>query len=182
MVVRNGQTPGKRGSTKGNGFAVDHPTTERGDAGSTSTPATDNKSHFQGGLYPTIAVSDYFNAVGHASAAFISFSDDVSDCAWLGYALVAIAATIGVLRCNEKAWASQCCQDLFGKQRDQGSTTVSRNDRITRVTCWLKYLAHSTIPWRPQEAVRELQAIFFEDSNQVYQYGRESHRKPRSGQ
>ena len=53
---------------------------------------------FQGGLYPTIAVSDAFNAAMHASAALIIHKQYPCDPAALGFATVAVAATVGTAR------------------------------------------------------------------------------------
>jgi len=52
---------------------------------------------FQGGLYPTIAVSDAFNVVGHLYAAHIALGkSDIL--ATVGFLTVAFAGAIGVLR------------------------------------------------------------------------------------
>eukprot|EP01079_Euglenida_sp_SAG-EU17-18_P006243 gene6243-6065_t len=51
-----------------------------------------------GTLYPSVAVSDTFNAICHGAAAYKSFSVDPTGTAWAGFATVALAATIGVLR------------------------------------------------------------------------------------
>jgi hypothetical protein len=55
-------------------------------------------THFQGGLYPTVAVSDAFNTLCHAAAAYISYVAFPSQPASLGFALVVVAAAIGTLR------------------------------------------------------------------------------------
>jgi len=53
-----------------------------------------------GSLYPSIALSDAFNAIGHLAAAFIVFqrANTVNTFAGLGFLSVWLAALIGVLR------------------------------------------------------------------------------------
>jgi len=54
------------------------------------------KPAFIKGLYPTVAVSDLFNVLGHAAAAYLVSS--VAPFASYGFATVAVAAAVGVLR------------------------------------------------------------------------------------
>lgn len=56
-----------------------------------------HKPAFGGGLYPTVAVSDAVNFIGHAWAARQAYIADEPDAA-LGFALVAEAAMVGTLR------------------------------------------------------------------------------------
>ena len=76
------------------------------------------KAHWQGGLYPTIAVSDAFNTACHGAgshrlrfihivhtlasisiaAAWLSWNAEPEGSAWLGFTLVAIASGVGTLR------------------------------------------------------------------------------------
>ncbi len=51
----------------------------------------------QGGLYPTIAISDAFNALGHLIAASIAYEREYYVAA-MGFLTVVVAATVGVLR------------------------------------------------------------------------------------
>jgi hypothetical protein len=55
------------------------------------------KPALRGGLYPTIAVSDAVNCVGHAWAAHHAYHAGAPDAA-LGFACVAEAALVGTLR------------------------------------------------------------------------------------
>lgn len=59
------------------------------------------------GLYPTVAISDAFNAILHLIAAYISFHYQ-NYLACIGYLTVCFAATIGVLRFgfNENRYAA----------------------------------------------------------------------------
>lgn len=63
----------------------------------TST-AKATKVHAQGGLYPTVAVSDAFNAAGCFAAAAIAHEGAPALPAWIGFLIVAIAATVGMVR------------------------------------------------------------------------------------
>lgn len=58
---------------------------------------TGKEKKFQGGLYPTVAVSDAFNVAGHLYAALIAVEKNESIAA-TGFIAVALAGFIGVLR------------------------------------------------------------------------------------
>lgn len=69
----------------------------------------------KGGLYPSIAVSDGFNAVAHAAAASLAFNAFPDQPAWLGFTLVSTAAFAGTLRFGLSAsMFAQANQDLAG--------------------------------------------------------------------
>jgi len=53
---------------------------------------------FQGGLYPTVAVSDCFLALTHYYSAGLAFYSSPTQPAFVGFSLVAIAATVGTAR------------------------------------------------------------------------------------
>jgi hypothetical protein len=56
------------------------------------------KTKFQGGLYPSVAVSDAFNTATHIFAAMTALALRPNEPAWLGFGLVAFAGAIGTLR------------------------------------------------------------------------------------
>lgn len=60
--------------------------------------ADHSKNKFQGGLYPSVAVSDAFNTITHVIAAFTALTLQPDEPAWMGFGLVAFAAAIGTLR------------------------------------------------------------------------------------
>jgi hypothetical protein len=53
---------------------------------------------FQGGLYPTVAVSDAFNCMAHAAAAVLAHNSAPLSPAAIWFAMVALAAFVGTLR------------------------------------------------------------------------------------
>ena len=59
--------------------------------------STSEKVHSQGGLYPTIAVSDAFNVAGHVFAAALA-REKGNTLAAIGFSTVALAGTVGVFR------------------------------------------------------------------------------------
>ena len=62
-----------------------------------SSPSKRKAALPSGGLYPTIALSDGVNCIGHAWASGYAYSVGAPDAA-LGFALVAEAALVGTLR------------------------------------------------------------------------------------
>ena len=57
-----------------------------------------SKKKFQGGLYPSVAVSDAVNTVAHTAAAMMAKNEHPDQPAWLGFGLVAVAAAVGTAR------------------------------------------------------------------------------------
>mmetsp|Transcript_35687 Transcript_35687/g.72740 ORF Transcript_35687/g.72740 Transcript_35687/m.72740 type:complete len:201 (-) Transcript_35687:308-910(-) len=55
-------------------------------------------THFQGGLYPTVALSDAFNTIAHVAAAHMAYAAFPQLPAFLGFAIVSVATGVGTLR------------------------------------------------------------------------------------
>jgi len=52
----------------------------------------------EGSLYPSVAISDTFNCLGHAYASYIAYTKQPLNYCYLGYSVIAIAALAGIGR------------------------------------------------------------------------------------
>ena len=84
-----------------------------------------------GGLYPTIALSDGVNCIGHAWASWYAYTVGAPDAA-LGFALVAEAALVGTLRFG---FAERLLAQANGDLADLAAFVGLRKRRISVFLC-----------------------------------------------
>ena len=96
-----------------------------------SSPSKRKAALPSGGLYPTIALSDGVNCIGHAWASGYAYSVGAPDAA-LGFALVAEAALVGTLRFG---FAEHLLAQANGDLADLAAYVGLRTRRISLSPC-----------------------------------------------